>query len=247
MTSSCLPHSAEAANSAAGSPPPSRALQDALAAQLKAAKEAGTYKNESVIVTPQGVDIGALARPPACRFHDTMPRQHQLNIPTNGYNTEMHLMLSCNLGRAATSRDVPKPCAQLIKTLLLTSAPACAQYAGVQSDASPSGRQQVLNFCANNYLGLSNHPRVVAAAAEALRTHGYGLSSVRFICGTQDIHKRLEERISAFHGTQVRSYNGAGYLLCTVACCVVTCWHGPFQSALPSDTVVKQMLTGVKW
>lgn len=60
----------------------------------------------------------------------------------------------------------------------------------------------VLNFCANNYLGLSNHPQVVAAAKKALDTHGFGLSSVRFICGTQDLHKQLEGRISAFHGTQ---------------------------------------------
>ncbi|WIA08531.1 hypothetical protein OEZ85_007965 [Tetradesmus obliquus] len=62
--------------------------------------------------------------------------------------------------------------------------------------------QPVLNFCANNYLGLSNHPVVVAAARKALDTHGYGLSSVRFICGTQDLHKQLEARISAFHGTE---------------------------------------------
>jgi glycine C-acetyltransferase len=61
--------------------------------------------------------------------------------------------------------------------------------------------QSVLNFCANNYLGLSNHPVVVAAAHKALETHGFGLSSVRFICGTQDIHKQLEAKISAFHGT----------------------------------------------
>lgn len=60
----------------------------------------------------------------------------------------------------------------------------------------------VLNFCANNYLGLSNHPRVVNAAKHALDTHGFGLSSVRFICGTQDIHKQLEAAISEFHGTE---------------------------------------------
>jgi glycine C-acetyltransferase len=59
----------------------------------------------------------------------------------------------------------------------------------------------VLNFCANNYLGLSSHPRVIEAAHRALDTHGYGMSSVRFICGTQDIHRELEQKISAFHGT----------------------------------------------
>lgn len=61
---------------------------------------------------------------------------------------------------------------------------------------------KVLNFCANNYLGLSAHPRVVDAAKRAIDTHGFGMSSVRFICGTQDIHKDLEERIAAFHETE---------------------------------------------
>lgn len=60
---------------------------------------------------------------------------------------------------------------------------------------------EVLNFCANNYLGLSSHPDVIEAARDALETHGFGLSSVRFICGTQDIHKQLEESLSRFHGT----------------------------------------------
>ena len=64
------------------------------------------------------------------------------------------------------------------------------------------GGQQVLNFCANNYLGLSSHPKVIEAAKAAIDTHGFGLSSVRFICGTQDIHKTLEEKISAFLGTE---------------------------------------------
>ena len=62
--------------------------------------------------------------------------------------------------------------------------------------------EEVLNFCANNYLGLSSHPTVVNAAKKALDTHGYGMSSVRFICGTQDIHKELEQKISSFLGTE---------------------------------------------
>ena len=62
--------------------------------------------------------------------------------------------------------------------------------------------RQVLNFCANNYLGLSSHPRVISAAHEAIDTHGYGMSSVRFICGTQDIHKELEKKISDFLGME---------------------------------------------
>ena len=60
----------------------------------------------------------------------------------------------------------------------------------------------VLNFCANNYLGLSSHPKVIEAAHKAIDTHGYGMSSVRFICGTQDIHKELEEKVSRFLGTE---------------------------------------------
>lgn len=62
--------------------------------------------------------------------------------------------------------------------------------------------QTVLNFCANNYLGLSNHPRLVKAAKAALDSHGFGMSSVRFICGTQDIHKTLEAKIAEFFGTE---------------------------------------------
>lgn len=64
------------------------------------------------------------------------------------------------------------------------------------------GGKTVLNFCANNYLGLSSHPTVVKAAKDAIDTHGYGMSSVRFICGTQDIHRELEEKISKFLGTE---------------------------------------------
>ena len=64
------------------------------------------------------------------------------------------------------------------------------------------GGKTVLNFCANNYLGLSSHPKVIEASKEAIDTHGYGMSSVRFICGTQDIHKALEQKISKFLGTE---------------------------------------------
>ena len=67
---------------------------------------------------------------------------------------------------------------------------------------SISTGKEVLNFCANNYLGLSNHPALIEAAGEALDSHGYGMSSVRFICGTQDLHKTLEQEIASFHGTE---------------------------------------------
>ena len=69
------------------------------------------------------------------------------------------------------------------------------------AEITVNGRQ-VLNFCANNYLGLSSHPEVVKAAHATLDVHGFGMSSVRFICGTQDIHKELEARLAAFHGME---------------------------------------------
>jgi glycine C-acetyltransferase len=80
------------------------------------------------------------------------------------------------------------------KERIITSAQA--------AEITIQGGQHVLNFCANNYLGLSSHPKVIDAAKAAIDTHGFGLSSVRFICGTQDIHKTLEEKISAFLGTE---------------------------------------------
>ncbi|HIY76681.1 MAG TPA: glycine C-acetyltransferase [Candidatus Sphingobacterium stercorigallinarum] len=70
------------------------------------------------------------------------------------------------------------------------------------ADIKISSGQEVINFCANNYLGLSSHPKVVSAAKAAIDSHGYGMSSVRFICGTQDIHKELERKISNFLGTE---------------------------------------------
>ena len=70
------------------------------------------------------------------------------------------------------------------------------------ADIKTSDGKEVVNFCANNYLGLSSHPRVTEAAKQAIDTHGFGMSSVRFICGTQDIHKELERKISEFLSTE---------------------------------------------
>lgn len=70
------------------------------------------------------------------------------------------------------------------------------------ADIRISSGEEVINLCANNYLGLSSHPDVIEAAHKTLETHGFGMSSVRFICGTQDIHKTLEQKISAFLGTE---------------------------------------------
>ncbi|MFA8434176.1 MAG: glycine C-acetyltransferase [Marinifilaceae bacterium] len=99
-------------------------FKDHLAAEIESIKEAGLYKNERIITTPQGAEI------------------------------------KVNTG------------------------------------------ETVLNFCANNYLGLSSHPRVMEGAKKALDTHGYGMSSVRFICGTQDIHKELEKKVADFFGME---------------------------------------------
>src|SRR5690554_1567928 len=101
-----------------------KTLQPALQKELEAIKEAGLYKTERVITTPQGAQI------------------------------------------------------------------------------SVQGGTEVINFCANNYLGLSSHPKVIEAAKKTIDSHGYGMSSVRFICGTQDIHKTLEAKISKFLGTE---------------------------------------------
>src|SRR3954447_8598219 len=72
------------------------------------------------------------------------------------------------------------------------------QLQGPQGSAIRVNDREVINFCANNYLGLANHPALVEAAQEGLRQYGYGMASVRFICGTQDLHKRLERAIAEF-------------------------------------------------
>ncbi|HMC66912.1 MAG TPA: aminotransferase class I/II-fold pyridoxal phosphate-dependent enzyme, partial [Gemmataceae bacterium] len=74
------------------------------------------------------------------------------------------------------------------------------QLQGPQGAAIRVGGREVINFCANNYLGLASHPAIVEAAEEGLRHYGYGLASVRFICGTQDLHKQLEAAIARFFG-----------------------------------------------
>lgn len=71
-----------------------------------------------------------------------------------------------------------------------------------QADITISGGKKVLNFCANNYLGLANHPKLIQAAQASLTTFGFGMASVRFICGTQNIHRQLEKRLSQFLGTE---------------------------------------------
>ena len=85
---------------------------------------------------------------------------------------------------------------------------AAGLYKSERQILSPQGAEirvaqgEVLNLCANNYLGLANHPDIRQAAAVGLQEHGYGMASVRFICGTQDLHKQLEQTISIFLGTE---------------------------------------------
>lgn len=93
--------------------------------------------------------------------------------------------------------------------------------------------QEVLNFCSNNYLGLANHPAIIETAIETLKTHGFGLSSVRFICGTQDVHKQLEQVISDFYETD----NTILYTSCYDAN------GGLFESILgPDDVIITDLL-----
>jgi glycine C-acetyltransferase len=90
----------------------------------------------------------------------------------------------------------------LFKSERVIVTPQAAAIAVEGAAGAPGERREVLNFCANNYLGLSSHPEVIAAAHRAIDSHGFGMSSVRFICGTQDLHKSLEHRISQFFGTE---------------------------------------------
>jgi len=101
------------------------------------------------------------------------------------------------IGRIQSEIDGMKEAGTYKVERVITSPQASAVTVGGGVSTQP-----VLNFCANNYLGLSSHPALVKAAQEALSSHGFGLSSVRFICGTQDLHKHLEDAISRFHGTE---------------------------------------------
>jgi glycine C-acetyltransferase len=104
---------------------------------------------------------------------------------------------------------------------------------GQQPHVAIKGRDNVLNLCANNYLGLANHPEVVAAAKQAMDRYGYGMASVRFICGTQELHKQLEQKISEFLGTEDTILYSS-------------CWDangGLFETILgPEDAVVSDEL-----
>ena len=107
-----------------------------------------------------------------------------------------------------------------------------------QPEIDVSTGEHVLNLCANNYLGLSNHPEIIEAAQRALVDWGYGLSSVRFICGTQTLHKQLEERISEFLGTEDTILYGSCF----------DANGGLFETLLDDqDVVISDKLEGWGW
>ena len=86
-----------------------------------------------------------------------------------------------------------------------------------QADITVADGSHVINFCANNYLGLANHPELIAAAKAGMDSHGFGMASVRFICGTQDSHKELEQKLAAFLGMKMR-FSTLPALMLTAAC-----------------------------
>ena len=120
-------------------------------------------------------------------------------LPRNQDNTPLAFLPGTAMDHATRARLIAELESireqGLYKTERIITTP---QSAAIRTD---DGRE-VLNFCANNYLGLADDPEIIAAAKEALDTHGFGMASVRFICGTQDLHKRLEAKISEFFGTE---------------------------------------------
>ena len=124
-------------------------------------------------------------------------RLNELSLPLE--NRARHTPVRCRRMRTGLLGDLAQRCEELVldglfKRERVIASPQDAHIA--LADGS-----SVLNLCANNYLGLADHPDLVAAASDALQRYGYGMASVRFICGTQTVHKQLEQRISAFLGT----------------------------------------------
>jgi glycine C-acetyltransferase len=144
---------------------------------------------------------------PACTPNTIGPNFHMFNSGATGFRVRFFGPLNEQLSLT----NHPSPMYDTLKPVLekelqeIKSAGLFKQERIITSpqaaDIRANGRD-VVNFCANNYLGLSSHPKVIAAAKEAIDTHGFGMSSVRFICGTQDIHKELEAKLSTFLGTE---------------------------------------------
>jgi glycine C-acetyltransferase len=155
--------------------------------ELEGLKAAGLYKSERVITSMQSAEI------------EVAGGAHVLNFCANNYlgladNEELRGAAKTALDRYATTLDEIRD-AGLFKSEHIITSPQAAEI------TLADGRT-VLNFCANNYLGLADHPDIIAEAKKALDTHGFGMASVRFICGTQDLHKQLEKTIADFFGTE---------------------------------------------
>ena len=131
-----------------------------------------------------------------------MPKSNS-QMPANGHSGIDQLLYVCDLKQSDMNEKFSSRIAKEVEDIK-----TAGLYKTERIITSPQGAEitvggkTVLNFCANNYLGLSSHPRVIAAAHKSIDSHGYGMSSVRFICGTQDIHKELERKISEFLGTE---------------------------------------------
>src|SRR6187402_1270319 len=109
----------------------------------------------------------------------------------------------CPLNRVLMNENFVKRIAKEVEEIKTSGLYKTERIISSPQDAEITvNNKTVLNFCANNYLGLSSHPKVIEAAHKAIDSHGYGMSSVRFICGTQDIHKELEKKLSEFLGTE---------------------------------------------
>ena len=155
---------------------------------------------------PNGQVVGCPNRQRAALLAEAFGSCHQRDVQSRRQSTGFHEPGGRqDLGRRAMSEQRSCPLFEHLRAELddiraKGLAKQERQLKGPQGSAILVGGREVINFCANNYLGLANHPAIVLAAMEGLRTHGYGMASVRFICGTQDAHKNLEAAIARFLG-----------------------------------------------
>lgn len=112
-----------------------------------------------------------------------------------------------------------------------------------QAAVKISTGEEVLNFCANNYLGLANHPELIEAGKAGMEKHGFGMASVRFICGTQDIHKELEQKLSTFLVKKTQSYTPLVLMLTLV--CSKRFWVKKTRSSLMHLTTLQSSMVSV--
>lgn len=154
----------------------SKRMLDDIEATLAQIRQAGLFKEERLITSPQSAHISVTDGASRASAADEVPRGSGADEVPGGSGGS-----ASQEGRAAAEGRAPS-----------------------EGHAAAEGRApaEVINFCANNYLGLSDNPEIIEAASKMMRARGYGLSSVRFICGTQDVHKELEREMSRFLGTE---------------------------------------------